>query len=162
MSSNFDQPYSLKFAAFALTLALCACAVSPSRSDFTDQDFIGTWSTGSIESGKGFYSEEAFLPDGRFCSLTLDLEDAKLETSSGTWDAYAGSLNITVNSVSPARKNHIAGTEVREVDRISKQAYSFPLNPVPVRVEMTRASTTVSGKWCDATSRSIAGNRESS
>ena len=134
---------------FAVSAILCACGTTQNSHEFRSEQFVGTWSSGVLRNGSGFYLEESFLADGIYCALFVDVEQSLVEVKNGSWDVYDGML--TINSL---LKYPIAGneneTESREVEFVNHGEFGYRFSPLPVVFKVRRIATRdVSGKWCD-------------
>ncbi len=136
---------------FAFSAMLCACATTQNSHEFRSEQFVGSWSSGVLSNGSGYYLEESFLPDGIYCALSVDVEQSLVEVKNGTWDVYDGMLTINSSFKYPNPRNENE-TESREIEFVNPGEFGYRFSPLPVVFKVRRIASrdaSASGKWCD-------------
>jgi len=84
---------------------------------------IGTWSRSTSKDGQLLYEEQSYLPDGTFCSITLDTSNQThvVRHRVGTWSLYNGVLGVSVSSATDPKDLVIAPlAEISHIQTLSR------------------------------------------
>lgn len=150
MSIKISKIHNFFVAVLATFLA--GCSVQSKVLSSPHLVIEGLWSEGKIFAGHGYYVEENFLSDGRFCAMHLHRDGVlhEFNVEAGTWELTSGTLAITITQRLVPKKYDLGGTEIRELLEATNQTLTYTFSANLGSTKLHRVNSKGDYQWCKA------------